>query len=225
MERCCDLFQTLSDVQYQERRHADARPAWRSRYPRADRTGGGFQIINRKNQHSITSTLFGHYNAINMVAAYTIGQHFGVEETVIADRLSSFVSKSNRSEIVLWKGCTVVKDAYNANPSSMELAITAFANQYPDGIIVLGDMKELGSETLPAHQQIIRQVDQLTFEKIVLVGSAFAEAAKTLNVTADRISLYTTIDEVRQDWNWSTCEGKSLLLKGSRSMRLEQLLV
>lgn len=186
--------------------------------------GVGFSIVNRSNQQIISSTLFGQYNAINMVAAYTIGRHFNVDEHIISGRLSSFVSKSNRSELVSWKGCTVVKDAYNANPTSMELAITAFAAQYPEGLVVLGDMKELGTETAHAHQLILSQVKQNRFEKIWLVGTAFMEAAEEMQIEDERIKVVPSVDEVKQQWNWTACKGKALLLKGSRSMRLERLL-
>jgi UDP-N-acetylmuramoyl-tripeptide--D-alanyl-D-alanine ligase len=184
----------------------------------------GFKIQDRNSGMEISSTLFGHYNAINLVAAYTIGKYFAVEDSDIQNQLEHFISGSNRSEVVKWKGCTIIKDAYNANPSSMELALQAFSNQYPHGWVVLGDMKELGEETSVAHQQILALVQIKPFEKIWLIGEAFAKATEDLHIRDDRIRNAKNIEEVKENWTWANCDGKAILLKGSRSMHLEELL-
>lgn len=184
----------------------------------------GFKIQDRNSGKEISSALFGHYNAINLLAAYTIGKYFEVEEAVIQKQLENFVSGSNRSEVVEWKGCTIIKDAYNANPSSMELAVKAFSDQYPEGWVVLGDMKELGAETSAAHQQIAAFTQIKPFEKIWFVGEAFAKATQDLHLQDDRIRYAKNIEEVKENWQWENCVGKAILLKGSRSMHLEKLL-
>ncbi len=185
----------------------------------------GFTIKDTTSDFEITSSMFGHYNAINMLAAYTIGNHFLVELNDIRATLSGFVSGANRSEVVNLNGCLIIKDAYNANPSSMEMAIQAFANQYPQGWVVLGDMKELGEASEAAHLQIIKHITRLSFSRIYLVGSSFSKA---LELSADqdpRISISDTIEVLKENWSWKECNGQSILLKGSRSMHLESLLV
>jgi UDP-N-acetylmuramoyl-tripeptide--D-alanyl-D-alanine ligase len=142
----------------------------------------------------------------------------------IRDSLSTFISGANRSEMVSLNGCLIVKDAYNANPSSMELAIQAFANQYPQGWVILGDMKELGDSSKAAHQQIIKQVIAHSFSRIYLIGTAFSEAIEMTAATDTRISIADTIEKVKEGWSWKACEGQCILLKGSRSMHLELLL-
>ncbi len=184
----------------------------------------GFTLKDTKADFEIKSAMFGHYNAINMLAAYTIGTHFSVDLNDIRDSLSGFVPGGNRSEIVLLHGCLIVKDAYNANPSSMELAIKAFADQYPKGWIVIGDMKELGDASQAAHQQIVKQAIALSFSRIYLVGNAFSNAAKMTDATDARISIADSIEQLKKNWSWKECEGQSILLKGSRSMHLELLL-
>jgi UDP-N-acetylmuramoyl-tripeptide--D-alanyl-D-alanine ligase len=184
----------------------------------------GFTIKDTKADFEITSSMFGHYNAINMLAAYTIGSHFLVDLKDIRDSLSTFISGANRSEMVSLNGCLIVKDAYNANPSSMELAIQAFANQYPQGWVILGDMKELGDSSKAAHQQIIKQVIAHSFSRIYLIGTAFSEAIEMTAATDTRISIADTIEKVKEGWSWKACEGQCILLKGSRSMHLELLL-
>ena len=184
----------------------------------------GFTLKDMHSDFEISSSMFGHYNATNMLAAFTVGSYFIVPMKDIGDSLSGFVSKANRSEIVNYNGCLIVKDAYNANPSSMELAIQAFATQYPYGWIVLGDMKELGDTSHAAHQQIIRQVNALPFSRIYLVGDAFLNAFELASLNDSRITLADSIDTIKKSWSWKECKGQPILLKGSRSMHLELLL-
>ena len=189
-----------------------------------DNDQGGFVLKDRQSDYNIYSSLFGFYNASNILAAYSVGKYFGVEEVLIADSLSSFVSGANRSEKVKWKECTIIKDAYNANPSSMELAVHAFADQYPEGWVILGDMKELGSATEEAHHQMIKTVLGKKFKKIFFVGNAFQQAYFHIQAADERVTVTNTIEELIHDWKWDSCKEQYLLLKGSRSMHLEKLL-
>ncbi len=168
--------------------------------------------------------MYGEYNAINMAAAFTVGEHFNVDRQLIIDSLSIFRSTSNRSEIITYHGCTLIKDAYNANPSSMESAIKSFSESYPSGWLILGDMKELGSESHDLHLHIINTAASYSFDKIILLGKEFKAAYENLNGKIATISLAEDIEQLKEKWNWDECMGKSLLLKGSRSMHLEKLL-
>lgn len=184
----------------------------------------GFTLQDSKTNLSIQSQMFGFYNAINMLAAYAVGHYFEIPDEQIAKTLSSFVPGANRSETIQFKDCTIIKDAYNANPSSMELAIRAFHERYPKGWIILGDMKELGNETGPAHLQIIELIRGLSFEKMYLVGSAFQEALVKSGLSDDNVIVASSIEKLKSDWDWVQPKGKTILLKGSRSMQLEKLL-
>ena len=184
----------------------------------------GIRLKDITTGNIISSPLYGHYNAINIAAAYTVGAHFDVPQEKIKEALSSFVSGSNRSEVVRFKGCTIIKDAYNANPSSMEQAIKSFQARYPGGWVVLGDMKEGGTDTLDAHKDIIKEVVALPFEKIWLVGTHFTEALQSTSGMDERISIAPDILALKSIWPWDLCQGKSVLLKGSRSMQLEKLI-
>jgi UDP-N-acetylmuramoyl-tripeptide--D-alanyl-D-alanine ligase len=168
--------------------------------------------------------MFGLYNASNMLAAYTIGKHFDVSSDSMVNILAAFIPGANRSERISYKGCTVVKDAYNANPSSMELSVKAFSEQYPNGWIVIGDMKELGEITEEAHLHILQLASRMAFDRIYLVGNAFAQAFENSGITDNRIISTDRIESLKAFWNWEECSGKAILLKGSRSMHLEQLL-
>ncbi|HJW31149.1 MAG TPA: hypothetical protein VJ508_18105, partial [Saprospiraceae bacterium] len=111
-----------------------------------------------------------------------------------------------------------------ANPSSMELAIQAFSQRFPTGWVIVGDMKELGDASQEAHLQIIKSLLEKRFNRIFLVGPAFGSASMVIQTPDRRLQHYPSIEELKAAWNWTTCEGQSLLLKGSRSMHLEKLL-
>ena len=182
----------------------------------------GFTIHSRTNPTRITSSMFGSYNAYNALAAYAVGHYFKVPDEKIAAAIQSYIPGNNRSQLLQHHGCTIIKDAYNANPSSMELAITAFDAQFSNGLLVLGDMKELGETSQSAHQKIIEIASATSAVQIFLVGPEFCKAFE--NGDTARIRLFQHVDDLKQQWNWSACSGKGLLLKGSRSMRLEELL-
>jgi UDP-N-acetylmuramoyl-tripeptide--D-alanyl-D-alanine ligase len=184
----------------------------------------GFTLKDTRGLISFHSEMFGQYNASNMLAAYAVGKYFKVDQQVIVDKLTCFIPGANRSEVISYQDCIIVKDAYNANPSSMELAVKAFSNQYPQGWVVLGDMKEVGDESITAHQLIIDLLVTTTFERIHLVGNAFAQAYKMTGYSDSRFVNVENIQTLREAWKWNDCHGKALLLKGSRSMQLEHLL-
>jgi UDP-N-acetylmuramoyl-tripeptide--D-alanyl-D-alanine ligase len=182
----------------------------------------GFTISSRTSHTSIASSMFGPYNASNALAAYAVGNYFSIPDDEIADAIQSYIPGNNRSQVLYEHGCTIVKDAYNANPSSMELAIRAFDAQFTGGIMILGDMKELGETSRAAHQKIIELAASSVAKQVILVGPEFRAAC-----SADpdpRFRLFQHVDELKQYWDWSAIKGTALLLKGSRSMRLEELL-
>lgn len=190
----------------------------------SDRDGIGFHIRDRHGSFSLTSPLFGDYNAMNVLAAYCVGKFFKVDPSAMQDAVAQYHSGANRSEITSHKSCIIVKDAYNANPSSMELAIRAFAEKYPTGWVVLGDMKELGDSTMESHVQVMQQAMQYAFSKILLVGPAFQMAASAMHPDASHVMTFPDIETVKKQWDWEACKGQAILLKGSRSMHLEDLL-
>lgn len=184
----------------------------------------GFILKDRKHDITLVSEMFGFYNASNVLAAYTIAEHFDVPGNKIVASLSSFIPGANRSETISFRGCRIVKDAYNANPSSMELALRAFSLQYPNGWVILGDMKELGEESDQAHHRIINIIKELGFPYVVLVGKAFRAAIQHQKSQFPDLIISDSIDEIKSGWDWEKCKGQTLLLKASRSMMMEKLL-
>ncbi len=187
--------------------------------------GSGFLLRDGSGSAVISSSMFGHYNASNVLAAYTISLYFKVPEAAMMEMLSTFTPGANRSEIISFRDCRIIKDAYNANPSSMELALSAFARQYPGGWVVLGDMKEIGNTRTAAHRSIVEFVMTLPIDRIYLIGSDFKEAFDLISDRTDqKFMVLPTITSLKEIWDWGTCRDQTILLKGSRSMHLEQLL-
>jgi UDP-N-acetylmuramoyl-tripeptide--D-alanyl-D-alanine ligase len=188
----------------------------------ADMNDQGFAIQDRRSEYTVHASMFGHYNASNVLAAYSVGKYFDVPEEKIAEAIAAYIPGNNRSQMLKHRDCTIIKDAYNANPSSMELAIQAFNNQFPGGVLVLGDMKELGDASELAHSHIIDLAKNTSASEIYLVGPEFSKALA--GEKSNRIHWYAQIDALREDWDWLPYNGKTILIKGSRSMRLEELI-
>ena len=119
----------------------------------------------------ISTNLVGSYNADNVMAAIAVGDHFGVtlEEAVAA--IEAYVPSNNRSQMTKTERNTLIVDAYNANPTSMEAALKNFANVESDNkVAMLGDMLELGSESVAEHVRIAEMAISLGLKRVCFVG-------------------------------------------------------
>jgi UDP-N-acetylmuramoyl-tripeptide--D-alanyl-D-alanine ligase len=173
-------------------------------------------------QHvEVQSQLFGRHNFHNIMSAIALGTYFKVPADRIRTALEAYTPANNRSQIVEQGNRTFIMDAYNANPSSMEVALDGFAALEADyKIAILGDMLELGAEGPKEHQRILNRAKRLKFNALVLVGAEFgAIQPKGRNVhhfadtAAARIWLQAQPDVPML-----------LLVKGSRGIRLEGVL-
>lgn len=169
--------------------------------------------------HSFDTGLFGSYNIDNVRAAMAAGLLFDVPVNWIIDAVSSYSPSNNRSQVTETGRNTVIRDAYNANPSSMEKAIASFAGlKAGKKMVILGDMLELGSESIPGHAAVIRQLRGLGELKAVLVGPRFREAAGDFPAT-----LFESSEAVAEWLKSESPEGYAILVKGSRGMMLEKI--
>jgi UDP-N-acetylmuramoyl-tripeptide--D-alanyl-D-alanine ligase len=165
------------------------------------------------------SPLFGAHNLQNIKAAITISDFFGVKTELIREAIAEYHPQNNRSQIIQTeKGNTILMDAYNANPSSVESAIKTFREmkdkpQY----VVLGDMFELGSHEAAEHQAILDLCASMPELNAILVGSAFYRC----NVTNSNIKTYANKDEAMKYFIMNDVRNSIVLLKGSRSMKME----
>ncbi|MEI7661317.1 MAG: UDP-N-acetylmuramoyl-tripeptide--D-alanyl-D-alanine ligase [Bacteroidota bacterium] len=167
----------------------------------------------------IHSNLYGGYNGANIMAAATIGHHFGVPPEEIKAAIEGYQPGNNRSQVSKTDHNLLILDAYNANPSSMEAALTAFsATAYPEKTVILGDMLELGKESDDEHNRILELTDKLGFTRIFLVGPIFTR----LNTKRGNICFHDS--GLAKLWlDHHRIINSTVLIKGSRGIRLERL--
>jgi len=167
---------------------------------------------------NIQTQLMGDYNFPNIAAAITIGLYFGVPIAAISKAIEGYVPQNNRSQIVKTTHNTLILDAYNANPSSMKVALENFAvlNE-SQKVVILGDMFELGEDSAHEHQAIADLATSLNFESIFLVGKNFHGVSINHATFSDFESLQAQLTK-------QPLHQKTILIKGSRGMKLERLL-
>ena len=165
----------------------------------------------------VQSQIIGAYNFTNIAAAITIGMHFNVDKESIAKAIENYVPENNRSQIIEKSGKTIILDAYNANPSSMEVALTNFASlKKGQKLAILGDMFELGEDSEIEHQKIVDKVNCLKLDAF-FIGEHFYK-------TETNQPKFKTFDEFASFIKKNPMHQKNLLIKGSRGMRLERVL-
>ena len=167
--------------------------------------------------HEVQTQLIGAYNLDNMLAAITIGSHFGVSDEQMTHALAGYVPSNNRSQLQITAHNKLIVDAYNANPTSMEAALTNFQRMdVPKKMAILGDMRELGDVSLAEHQKIVDLIATLNFDKVWLVGEEFGRTNTTLRKFKDA-------EAVKEALRQEPPQGYYILIKGSNGIKLFQL--
>ena len=165
-------------------------------------------------EHPVQTHLIGEYNLPNTLAAITVGRYFNVPAGQICQALESYVPHNNRSQLVRTADNTLIVDAYNANPTSMKAAIDNFHKmQAAHKMLILGDMRELGTDSPALHQEVVDQLETYGFEDVVLVGTAFAATRHHYPTYPDAPALIANLQAHRPT-------GKTILIKGSNGMHL-----
>jgi UDP-N-acetylmuramoyl-tripeptide--D-alanyl-D-alanine ligase len=170
----------------------------------------------------IQTQLTGVYNFSNVLVAYAIGRYFGVDPQQIKDAVETYIPANNRSQLQSSQRNTLILDAYNANPSSMESALASFRSLKSNQpkLLILGDMFELGVSSSQEHIGIIQKVRDLGFENAIFIGPLFSEWAKDF----PQYRFITTTVEAQHMLEEEKPAGYLVLLKGSRGMKLELLI-
>lgn len=174
-----------------------------------------------KNQGKIAAQLYGAYNFTNIMAAVCVGNYFKVSAKDIDHAINNYQSANNRSQYIEKEGYKIYLDAYNANPSSMKLAIENFAqNKGEEKWLILGDMFEVGSNSDKEHQSIIELIKALKIKNSIFVGENFYNWKET---NADFTFFKDTA--AAKEWFYKLDKRKKqFLIKGSRGVGLEKLL-
>ncbi len=167
----------------------------------------------------IESQIIGGYNFENILSAVCIGNYFGVKAADIDDAVSAYVSDNSRSQIVKAGTNTIILDAYNANPTSMEAALNNFGKINSDQkYIFIGDMAELGEESREEHKKIIELLKKMKPTTVVLVGKNFGEFESEI------FCLHFIDSEKAAEWvSGNAFENATVLIKGSRSSKMEKV--
>ena len=166
----------------------------------------------------IKTQLVGNYNLPNVLAAISIGLSFEVPVEKIIIAIENYTPTNSRSQLIEWKNNKVILDAYNANPSSMQLAIENFAKiENTKKILCIGGMRELGKESQAEHQALIEQIQKSHFEKVILVGKEFESCEHP----------FTYFENSTLAKNWLDLQNFTnhfFLIKGSRGIQMEKML-
>ena len=166
----------------------------------------------------IQSNMIGKYNYINLAAAITIGEYFKINTKEIKEAIESYIPKNNRSQIIKTNNNKIILDAYNANPSSMRVALENFSSiEGASKVVILGDMFELGDESFIEHQAIANFATSLNCSKTIFVGENF----KVIKSNELQFKTYLELEGYIKE---NPLENQSILIKGSRGMRLERIL-
>lgn len=169
----------------------------------------------------INSHLIGLYNANNINVAITIGEHFEVPTVVIKEAIESYIPDNNRSQMMEKGSNEIILDAYNANPSSMRVALENFIQlDNKNKSIIIGDMYELGEESLAEHKDIVDYLGQNSSFECHFVGKDFYANA----IEKPNFHFYNSFEDFVKFLQGNRLENQTLLIKGSRGMALERTL-
>lgn len=187
--------------------------------------GGGWRTVR--------TNLIGAYNISNLRAAVTIGLYFGITPEQIDHALTTYKPTNSRSELRQVGTNRLIVDAYNANPSSMSAALTNFSF-FEDAhkVVILGDMRELGAESLEEHKRILSQLQTMELERIWLVGEEFEKAVSLCSEASDAglpsqnhctPRVFKDVQAVKEALKAAPITNSTILIKGSNSTKLHQL--
>ena len=177
------------------------------------------QLLHNSTQLYTTGTmpsgthLVGEYNAENVSAAICVGEYFGIPSEQALEVIRQYVPTNNRSQALQTASNQLIVDAYNANPTSMQAAINAFKGD----TYILGAMRELGDYSHLEHQNIVNMLAERKADTVFLVGEEYLQ-------TTSPYPVFENVEQLHKYLEDNPIKGKHILLKGSRSTRMEQLL-
>ncbi|MBO4340254.1 MAG: UDP-N-acetylmuramoyl-tripeptide--D-alanyl-D-alanine ligase [Bacteroidales bacterium] len=164
---------------------------------------------------TVDTALAGAYNAANALAAITVGEFFGVSREDAVKAVEAYRPSNSRSQIQKTESNTLIVDAYNANPSSMALALDNLALSEGRTAALLGDMRELGQDSRAEHRRIADTLSR--FDYVALVGEEFS-------ATAPEYRCFRTSEEMAAYLKENPLKGYTILVKGSRGIKMENVI-
>lgn len=179
-----------------------------------------FLVFNWKQQgklHTVETHMIGSYNLDNVLAAVAVGRFFKIPAERISRAIAAYEPTNNRSQFKKTDNNELIIDAYNANPSSMKVALDNFITMpVQPKAIILGDMRELGPTSDELHAEVVEQIKKGQFDKVFLCGKHFSKVGK-------EFSPFATTEAMTEELRRQPLKGYHILIKGSHSMGLEKL--
>ncbi len=176
---------------------------------------------------TVNTNLIGSYNSDNVLAALCVSTYMDVPAADAIAAIAEYVPSNNRSQLTKTEKNSLVVDAYNANPTSMKASIENFAQlNMPSKVLVLGDMLELGKDSVLEHMEVVKLALEKDFGEIFLVGGEFAKAVSSMSGanTEARVHLFEDSILLREYFKEKPLSNCSVLIKGSRGKRLERVI-
>ncbi len=174
----------------------------------------------KEKEMGIQTQLYGSYNFSNVAAAIAVGTYFEISASGIVRALQKYHPENNRSQLLQTQKNTLILDAYNANPESMTLAIDDFAaHRFPNPVLILGDMFELGESAEKEHEKIVERLQTIGFQHVILAGKEFYKTTKS-----SPYRKFATTKEAEQYLQNNPIRNAHILVKGSRGMQLEKII-
>ena len=172
----------------------------------------------------LETKLVGSYNAANVMAALAVGRQFGISLQDGLAAIAAYTPSNNRSQMTRTERNTVIEDAYNANPSSMAAALGNFALLQADcKVALLGDMRELGEDSVKEHVKILKKLDDCGLTHACLVGEEFKKALDEAGTPAF-VKWFANSDDLAAALSECPLSGATILVKGSNSIRMGKVL-
>ena len=179
-----------------------------------------FLVFNWKQQgklHTVETHMIGSYNLDNVLAAVAVGRFFKIPAERISRAIAAYEPTNNRSQFKKTDNNELIIDAYNANTSSMKVALDNFITMpVQPKAIILGDMRELGPTSDELHAEVVEQIKKGQFDKVFLCGEHFSKVGK-------EFSPFATTEAMVEELRKQPLKGYHILIKGSHSMGLEKL--
>ena len=177
--------------------------------------------------HAVQTHLTGEYNLPNILVAIAIGLYFDIDPAAINAGISGYQPNNNRSQITHTATNTLICDYYNANPSSMAVAIENLGKlDAPHKVLILGDMFEMGEEATAEHEAIIKKALAARVDERIFIGPEFQKAAQLMDhgpSIMDNTVFHPSVEAASAYLKNNPIQNATVLIKGSRGMALERL--
>ncbi len=177
------------------------------------------KILVDNKEIELKTQLVGNYNFDNVLAAVAIGYYFKMKPELIVDSIKKYKPQNNRSQFIKTNKNNLYLDAYNANPSSVNASVINFLSlKITNRIIILGDMLELGNDSIKEHKKIIELLEKESIEHVIVVGEIYNSIE-----APDNFIQLENVNELKAWIGENKIENSNILIKGSRGIGLEKV--